>query len=443
MKNCWNLAGGTTYNNKKKGWSDKDANANAPTLSDNYNKKFGQRDPYNDKGMYKNSLNYSKNNIFGGNDSNNRNTLRPNSSRSNFTSGSNNQPSNEKPIQKLRNALNKRGGKGIIGLARQFKIFDDNNSKTLDKAEFQKAVSDMGIGLTVEEINQLFEQIDLDGSGEIDYEEFLRKVRGKMNENRQKIVMEAFNKLDVDGNGVLEISDVKHLYNAKNNKDVLAGKKTEDEVYGEFIETFETYHNVKKGQRDRKVTKEEFLEYYNNISMSIDSDEYFIEMIKNAWKLGQKQTTTNQGAWSGDIQSQPAKHPKKGSRYNTNKPTLSGMQGAYSYRNAPFGTDDEPVLYSTSNNQNYRKNQRIENSTPQFYTEGNIRAKPRGMYEEPAGYSNFQRNQPNQYNEPPKSTRTGQQLLDAFKKKMAARGTRGIMSMRRAFMVNKNNNIII
>jgi len=33
------------------------------------------------------------------------------------------------------------------------------------------------------------------------------------------------------------------------------------------------------------VTKEEFEEYYNNISASIDDDQYFQLMMENAWKL--------------------------------------------------------------------------------------------------------------------------------------------------------------
>ena len=84
------------------------------------------------------------------------------------------------------------------------------------------------------------------------------------------------------------------MYNVKNNKVVLSGKKTEEDIYGEFIKIFETHHNIKKGVSDKRVLREEFLEYYNNISMSIDDDYYFIEIIKNVWKLRQTSSYLNQ-----------------------------------------------------------------------------------------------------------------------------------------------------
>lgn len=49
------------------------------------------------------------------------------------------------------------------------------------------------------------------------------------------------------------------------------------------------------------VTKDEFDEYYNNISASIDDDMYFMRMINNAWKLDEESRQgMNTKGWSGD-----------------------------------------------------------------------------------------------------------------------------------------------
>lgn len=46
----------------------------------------------------------------------------------------------------LRDKLVSRGAKGFIGLKRQFKIMDDNQSNSLDKQEFTKAMNDYMLG---------------------------------------------------------------------------------------------------------------------------------------------------------------------------------------------------------------------------------------------------------------------------------------------------------
>jgi hypothetical protein len=40
--------------------------------------------------------------------------------------------------------------------------------------------------------------------------------------------------------------------------------------------------------KDGKVTFNEFLDYYSNVSASIDDDKYFELMITNAWNLDNK-----------------------------------------------------------------------------------------------------------------------------------------------------------
>ena len=85
---------------------------------------------------------------------------------------------------------------------------------------------------------------------------------------------------------MIELNDIRGVYSAKQHPEVRSGKKTEDEILGEFLDTFEMHHSLNgAGTRDTRVTPEEFMEYYNNVSASIDNDEYFELMMINSWKL--------------------------------------------------------------------------------------------------------------------------------------------------------------
>lgn len=138
---------------------------------------------------------------------------------------------------------------------------------------------------------------DLNGDGVISYDELLRGVVGEMNDFRRAFVKRAFDKLDKNGSGIVEIDDLKGVYNAKHHPDVKIGKKTEEEVLAEFLDTFELHYSLlHPGSRDSKVTFDEFIEYYNNISMSIEDDRYFELMISNAWNLGNNTHAKGWGA---------------------------------------------------------------------------------------------------------------------------------------------------
>jgi len=63
-----------------------------------------------------------------------------------------------------------------------------------------------------------------------------------MNEGRRNTVILAFKRFDSDGNGYINIEDLKGRYNAKNHPDVKMGKKTEEDVLYEFLDTFEQHY---------------------------------------------------------------------------------------------------------------------------------------------------------------------------------------------------------
>jgi hypothetical protein len=60
---------------------------------------------------------------------------------------------------------------------------------------------------------------------------------------------------------------------------VLQGKVTPEEALAEFLDQWDTV------DKDGIVTREEFAEYYRDISASIDGDDYFELMIRNAWHI--------------------------------------------------------------------------------------------------------------------------------------------------------------
>lgn len=181
--------------------------------------------------------------------------------------------SNNPLLEKFRQKLAGRGARGIIGLQRQFKIMDDNHSNTIDQSEFTKGCHDFRIDITDHEIRKLFQIFDVDNNGVISFDELLRGVKGPMNMRRQNFVRRAFQKFDKDHSGQIDINDLRGVYSAKKHPDVIAGKKTEDEILGEFLETFEMHHAMKmKHETDQIITYEEFMEYYSNVSCSIDDD---------------------------------------------------------------------------------------------------------------------------------------------------------------------------
>ena len=81
-------------------------------------------------------------------------------------------------MEHVRKRIAARGARGIAGIGRKFKIADDDNSKSLDREEFKKAMHDFRIGLSDPQIVTAFRIFDRDGSGSISYDEFLRTIRG-------------------------------------------------------------------------------------------------------------------------------------------------------------------------------------------------------------------------------------------------------------------------
>jgi len=105
---------------------------------------------------------------------------------------------------------------------------DDDNSKSLDKQEFKKAIRDFKVDIPDEYVETIFNAFDINRDGSIDYDEFVRIIRGDLTPPRLALVKKAFQKLDKDGSGVVDVDDIRDVYNTSRHPDVISGKKTND-----------------------------------------------------------------------------------------------------------------------------------------------------------------------------------------------------------------------
>lgn len=107
-----------------------------------------------------------------------------------------------------------------------------------------------------------------------------------MNGRRQAVVKAAFDKLDRDGSGGLTVDEIKSKYNAKSKPSVMQGRQSEDDALYEFLDQFDTHVMLGKGNdNNREVSLTEFIDYYNCVSCSIESDYDFEQEVALTWGL--------------------------------------------------------------------------------------------------------------------------------------------------------------
>ena len=311
---------------------------------------------------------------------------------------------NTENIQNFREILGGRGVFAVINFLNQLRQYDRKGNKELNYTDFADALYNSNLNISEQDIKNLFNDF-VQMNNTINYQEFLSALVGNLNQRRYNIVEAAFNRIDVEKCGVVNLSEVKQLFNSKNSPLVREGITTEEEFYNTFMETFQTHHNIFRSAKIKKVNFDEFLDYYKYVSITIEDDYLFEEMLIMAFKLS--------------------------------KPKLSDIGRKDNVKNILTNPLETFNAEAAGRNITLDKaNRTAKKCFPQ-----NVGSVPYGIDNDTTDYSNLLH---------PKGDLNGIRLnkiddpLTVFRKKIAARGTRGIMSLRRTFMLydeNKNNKL--
>eukprot|EP01062_Namystynia_karyoxenos_P074518 TRINITY_DN71446_c0_g1_i1.p1 TRINITY_DN71446_c0_g1~~TRINITY_DN71446_c0_g1_i1.p1 ORF type:complete len:458 (+),score=147.89 TRINITY_DN71446_c0_g1_i1:103-1476(+) len=177
--------------------------------------------------------------------------------------------------------LRKGGDNGIRALSRAFRVMDDDGDQTLSPDELRNGLAEYGIQLSDAEIARLVTMFDRDRDGRIGITEFLTALRGGISAKRRAYVQRAFQIFDQNGDGRLTLDEIRARFRAAGHPLVVQGERSEEEVLNDFVASFDDATNP-----DGIISKQEFEQYYAGVSAGIDSDEYFIALLKQTWDLG-------------------------------------------------------------------------------------------------------------------------------------------------------------
>lgn len=192
-------------------------------------------------------------------------------------------------LERLRTVLRRRGARGsglggddmLAALARRFRAAAGGRrpGRGLEPESLHAALKQVGVGATAADVEELLTAMDIDGNGAVDFEEWLRVVRGPLRGPRVTVVHEAFSRLDRDGDGVVSMADLQAAYEPAGQPHVEAGRMDRDEAARELLSNFADHG------RDGRLTLADFERYYEGVSAGIDSDQYFKHIVRTAWGL--------------------------------------------------------------------------------------------------------------------------------------------------------------
>ncbi|XP_046845226.1 calcyphosin-2-like [Xenia sp. Carnegie-2017] len=179
----------------------------------------------------------------------------------------------------VRKQLKKRGVKTLTGLGRYFQTLDTTGDGRIDKHEFKEALKKFNIQIPPEKFDEIWQIVDENHDGALDYGEFMRNFIDEMSEGRKTLVLKVFRKMDANKHGVVPLTNMVKFFNARHHPCVISGEVSEDEVREQLLDAFE--HCKKKSE----VPYSDFEDYFEGLSLTIDDDDEFTMIMRSCWAI--------------------------------------------------------------------------------------------------------------------------------------------------------------
>ena len=185
----------------------------------------------------------------------------------------------------LREKLYNYSRKTFFNFIKHFKYYD-NNSDFMTKYNFSKVLKDFNINLEQSDLEKIFAEYGtVSNEKTMNYKNFINDLISVFtNEKREKIIKYIYGTIEERGNKFnrdIDLSFLKEVYNGRKNYFV----KEEADNRLEFEDCLELYNYIYKGNKNEMFNLDYFLEFYKCVSFLVKSDEDFIQLMSNEWRV--------------------------------------------------------------------------------------------------------------------------------------------------------------
>jgi hypothetical protein len=163
----------------------------------------------------------------------------------------------------------------------------------LDRSQFHTALNQYKLQIHDDDLDIVWQVLDLNNTGCVNYYRLIRAFLGEMNQYKHGVFRELMHKLDTQKSGHFHVTDVYKFFKAKSHPFVRSGQIDENEVFEQFLSAFEfikpntmkTYATFQANSNTLLIDYEQFENFYNGLSLIVNSDKDFVCILKNSWSL--------------------------------------------------------------------------------------------------------------------------------------------------------------
>ena len=168
----------------------------------------------------------------------------------------------------------------------------------ISQQEFCDTLLEYNVLIHSEDVNIVWQCIDLDMSNYLSYYKLMRTYFGQMNSTRHAYFRMLILKLDTQKIGYVQVNDIYKYYKAARHPKVRQGKITETDMFKTFLSQFQlldpkkvnelnelSFTTAMDNTKSLLISYEQLEDYYNGLSICVDSDTDFIQILQNSWNV--------------------------------------------------------------------------------------------------------------------------------------------------------------